>query len=64
MVILTSDHGEAFWEYGQAGHGKSLHEEVLRVPLILHGANDRLAGNTLAYIIFFQSKTFGFLPEW
>ena len=43
VVILTSDHGEAFWEYGQAGHGKSLHEEVLRVPLILHGANDRLA---------------------
>ena len=42
VVILTSDHGEAFWEYGQAGHGKSLHEEVLRVPLILHGADDRL----------------------
>ncbi|MDG2050830.1 MAG: sulfatase [Myxococcota bacterium] len=42
VVVLTSDHGEAFWEYGQAGHGKSLHEEVLRVPLILRGANDRL----------------------
>ena len=42
VVVVTSDHGEAFWEYGRAGHGQSLSEEVLRVPLILRGLDDRL----------------------
>ena len=34
-VALTSDHGEEFWEHGTRGHGKTLFEETLRVPLIL-----------------------------
>jgi arylsulfatase A-like enzyme len=37
LVVLTSDHGEAFGEHGAMGHGFNLHEEVLRVPLILRG---------------------------
>jgi arylsulfatase A-like enzyme len=36
LVVLFSDHGEAFYEHGLMGHGTSLHEEVMRVPLILH----------------------------
>ncbi len=32
-VVLLGDHGEEFWEHGGMGHGHSLHEEVLRVPL-------------------------------
>ena len=36
VVILTADHGEAFGEHGRAGHGKSLHEQVVRVPLLVH----------------------------
>ena len=36
-LIFTSDHGEAFWEHGIYGHGKGLWEEVLHVPLIIHG---------------------------
>jgi arylsulfatase A-like enzyme len=39
VVILFSDHGEGFWEHGRCGHGHTLYEEVLRVPLIV-----RLAG--------------------
>jgi len=35
LVVLTSDHGEEFLEHGSFGHGRSLYEEVLRVPLIL-----------------------------
>jgi arylsulfatase A-like enzyme len=35
LVILTSDHGEAFWEHGWRGHGMSLHVEESRVPLII-----------------------------
>ncbi len=36
-VLFTSDHGEEFWEHGQYGHGQSLHDELLHVPLILAG---------------------------
>ena len=35
LIILTSDHGEEFWEHGQYGHGHSLLSEVIRVPLIV-----------------------------
>lgn len=36
ITVLTSDHGEAFWEHGERGHGKSLYEETVRVPLLIH----------------------------
>jgi arylsulfatase A-like enzyme len=32
-VVLTSDHGELFGEGGRLGHGVSLHNKVLHVPL-------------------------------
>ncbi len=35
VLIVTSDHGEAFGEHGYTGHGRTLHEEVLRVPLLV-----------------------------
>jgi arylsulfatase A-like enzyme len=34
LVIVTADHGEEFLEHGQTGHGKTLYNEVLRVPLL------------------------------
>jgi arylsulfatase A-like enzyme len=34
-VILVSDHGEELWERGGFGHGRHLHQEVLRVPLLI-----------------------------
>jgi arylsulfatase A-like enzyme len=34
VVAVTSDHGEEFKEHGSLGHGRSLYDEVLRVPLI------------------------------
>ncbi len=37
LVVVTSDHGEEFLEHGQAGHGQSLFQELLHVPLILRG---------------------------
>ncbi len=37
LVVVTSDHGEEFAEHGMSGHGKQLHEESLRVPLIAAG---------------------------
>jgi len=35
IVIVTSDHGEEFWEHGGTGHGWTLHQHQLRVPLII-----------------------------
>ena len=35
LIILTADHGEAFFEHGHWGHVVSLYEEVVRVPLIV-----------------------------
>jgi choline-sulfatase len=35
-LIVTADHGEAFWEHGTRAHGFNLYDEVIRVPLIVH----------------------------
>ena len=36
-LCFTSDHGEELWDHGEWGHGQSLHEELVRVPLLLAG---------------------------
>jgi Flp pilus assembly protein TadD len=35
LVILTSDHGEALGEHGEATHGVFAYEPTLRVPLVM-----------------------------
>jgi choline-sulfatase len=34
-LIVTADHGEAFWEHDVCSHGEQLYDEALKVPLIL-----------------------------
>jgi arylsulfatase A-like enzyme len=34
LVVVTSDHGEEFQEHGSWGHGHSVYQELLGVPLI------------------------------
>lgn len=36
VVIITSDHGEAFGEHGMIRHGFEVWEELVRVPLLIH----------------------------
>jgi len=38
-VVIVSDHGEEFWEHGGFEHGHTLHDEVLRIPLVIKGPN-------------------------
>ncbi len=38
LVVLTSDHGEEFFDHGSVLHGRTLHQELVRVPLIFAGA--------------------------
>jgi len=46
IIIITSDHGEEFLEHGYVGHGHTLFQELLHVPLIIaapgvqHGVRD------------------------
>jgi arylsulfatase A-like enzyme len=35
VLFVSADHGEAFGEHGIYEHGKSLYEELLRVPMIV-----------------------------
>lgn len=37
LLVVTSDHGEAFGEHGTLEHGRILHHEVLHVPLLVVG---------------------------
>ena len=41
VLIITSDHGEAFGEHETWNHTKTLYEELLRVPLIVRGPGVR-----------------------
>ena len=35
MIIITADHGEEMWEEGRVGHGASLRQSLVWIPLIV-----------------------------
>lgn len=37
LVVVTSDHGEEFFDHGSVSHGMTQFEELVRVPLLFHG---------------------------
>lgn len=47
MLIVTSDHGEEFYEHHGWLHGQTLYEEQLRVPLIIKFPHSRYKGHRL-----------------
>lgn len=36
MIVITADHGDEQWEADRMGHGGSLRETLVHVPLIIH----------------------------
>ena len=36
IIVVTSDHGDEFFEHGRKGHHRTLYDEQLRVPLIFY----------------------------
>jgi arylsulfatase A-like enzyme len=44
LFVLSSDHGEEFLEHEGMGHGRTLFEESVRVPLVVKYPDDRRAG--------------------
>jgi arylsulfatase A-like enzyme len=52
-IVLTADHGEEFQEHGMFGHGRSLYEAVIRVPLIVvtpDGAGGRVVDGPVSLV--------------
>lgn len=35
LIVFLSDHGEEHWDHGHFGHGQSLYNELVHVPLII-----------------------------
>ncbi|MFO8057320.1 MAG: sulfatase [bacterium] len=50
IVVLTSDHGEEFLEHGGFGHGNTLYEEQLHVPLLVRLPGGSGGGRRIASI--------------
>ena len=53
LVVLASDHGEAFGEHGEVGHSIFVYDTTLRVPLIMAGGGlprDRTIADPVALI--------------
>lgn len=48
LVILTSDHGEEFFEHGTIGHRQHLYRESVAVPLVLRQPGRLPAGKRVA----------------
>lgn len=51
MIIFTSDHGEEFYEHGGWGHGHSLYDESLKVPLLIKFPNSKYMGSKVEHIV-------------
>jgi len=45
LIVFTADHGEEFYEHGNWGHGRTLYEEQLHVPLIVKYPGNARAGS-------------------
>ncbi|MBX3271882.1 MAG: sulfatase [Sandaracinaceae bacterium] len=51
VIIVTSDHGEEFLEHGSYGHGHSIFQELIGVPLIMRvpgGPQGRRVAHTVS----------------
>ena len=57
LIVVTSDHGEEFYEHGSMGHGQSLHRELIDVPLIFKppAAWKSPAGGTVDAVVELRS---------
>jgi arylsulfatase A-like enzyme len=45
LIIVTSDHGEAFWQHGIQGHNVHLFDEMVHVPLVVRFPKGRGRSN-------------------
>ena len=48
LIIVAGDHGEAFGEHGEMGHGIFCYQETLRVPLIITDPSGSLSPRVIS----------------
>ncbi len=58
LVIVTSDHGEAFGEHGYIWHEHAIHDEVSHIPLIMRFPGRHLSGRRIGCL----TQTIDLLP--
>lgn len=46
VVVLTSDHGEAFMQHGDQGHNSQVYEEMVHIPLVITAPGTPLKAGT------------------
>ena len=51
LIIFVSDHGEAFGDHGAWTHGLDLHDESLRIPLVIRFPGGRNAGSRVRHTV-------------
>ena len=47
-VIVISDHGDEFWDHGDCGHAQAPHQELVRVPFMIHAPGLLPEGQVIA----------------
>ncbi len=57
VLVVTSDHGEAFGEHGYIWHPQAIHQEVARIPLLV-----RLPGGRVRGTVDTPTQTIDILP--
>jgi choline-sulfatase len=52
VIAVVADHGDEFYEHGNHFHGRSLYNELVRVPLIIHapGAAPRVVAEPVSVV--------------
>jgi arylsulfatase A-like enzyme len=48
LLVFLADHGEEFHEHGGFQHGRTLYDEVMRIPLIIHLPGGREGGRRVS----------------
>jgi arylsulfatase A-like enzyme len=48
LIVFASDHGEEFRDHGGFGHARTLHQELVRVPLVVKFPGNAAAGRRVA----------------
>ena len=51
LIIITGDHGEAFYEHGLLSHGNVPYEELVHVPLIVKFPGSLFAGSEITALV-------------
>lgn len=63
-MVVTSDHGEAFWQHGRSGHNEHLYEEMLRVPLVVRCPSEQLPRGVRSDALVSPMDLFPSIVEW